>query len=102
MIGLLHRSSPHRTIGLITLTVAVLVGATVALVVHGTSASSSSLTAADRALLYQAEQTAIQNCLRDKGFRYWPEPQPSASVSNRFPYVIDDVAWARANGFGSR
>jgi hypothetical protein len=102
MVGLRLRSGRRRTIGLSTLIAAVLAGATVALVVHPTSASPASLSAADRTLLYRAEQTAIQNCLRDKGFRYWPQPQPSASVADRFPYVIDDVAWARVNGFGGR
>jgi hypothetical protein len=58
------------------------------------------LTARQKTLLYQAEQIAFRNCLRGRGFRYWPQPQPARSVFQLFPYVIGNVAWARANGFG--
>ena len=60
------------------------------------------LSSADQALLYRAEQVAIGNCLRDKGFQYWQEPRTPVAVTDLFPYVIDDVAWAEAHGFGGR
>jgi hypothetical protein len=50
--------------------------------------------------LYRAEQAAFGDCLRARGFRYWPVPQPAPSVFQLFPYVIDNVAWAKAHGFG--
>jgi hypothetical protein len=65
-----------------------------------TENNSSPLNAREQDLLYQAEQIAFGNCLRERGFRYWPEPQPAPSVFQIFPYVINDVAWAKANGFG--
>lgn len=94
----------RRIIGLIALAAA-LAAATVVLIVAPAAQSSPDSappTAADQALLSRAEQTGIENCLRDKGFRYWPEPRPSASVADLFPYVIDDVHWAQVNGFGGR
>jgi hypothetical protein len=58
------------------------------------------LTEREQNSLYQAEQAAFGDCLRARGFRYWPVPQPAPSVFQLFPYVIDNVAWAKAHGFG--
>jgi hypothetical protein len=33
-------------------------------------------------------------------FRYWPEPYDPAADLKRFPYVVDDVVWAKAHGYG--
>ncbi|WP_406861878.1 hypothetical protein ABZO31_15940 [Streptomyces sp. HUAS MG47] len=52
----------------------------------------------EQQLLARAEQTLIARCLTGQGFRYEvrvPQPPP-----RRFPYVGDDVGWARAHGFG--
>lgn len=73
-------------------------------------ASSSGLTQVqpvtpqDQEILYQAEQVLYGRCLQQHGYRYWPEPDPDspASLSARFPYVIDNVAWAEKNGFGPK
>jgi hypothetical protein len=59
------------------------------------------VTARDASLLYQAEQILIRDCMRQHGFRYWPVPLSDQSPdSSRFPFVIDNLAWARRNGFG--
>ncbi|HEY9371071.1 hypothetical protein, partial [Streptomyces sp.] len=59
----------------------------------------STLTWSDQQSLTRAEQRLISDCLAERGFRYEirvpQEPPP-----RRFPYVVDDVAWARAHGFG--
>jgi hypothetical protein len=60
----------------------------------------SALTRRQQNSLYQAEQAAFGACVRAQGFQYWPVPQPTPSAFQLFPYVIDNVAWARANGFG--
>ncbi|WP_418957929.1 hypothetical protein [Streptomyces tritici] len=54
--------------------------------------------AAERQLLTRAEQTLIARCLAARGFRYVVRLPPDPP--RRFPYVVDDVAWARAHGFG--
>ena len=55
---------------------------------------------ADRLAL--AEQRLVGQCMRERGFEYYTASTgPSSSTPLRqFPYGIDDVAWARANGFG--
>jgi hypothetical protein len=63
--------------------------------------NSAPLTAREQAVVYQAGQIAFGNCLRERGFRYWPEPQSAPSLFQLFPYVIDDVAWARTHGFSA-
>ncbi|HEX6470018.1 MAG TPA: hypothetical protein VF069_13050 [Streptosporangiaceae bacterium] len=53
--------------------------------------------------LERAEQILISACMSAHGFRYWvppPAPVPAPDPARRFPHVIDDVAWARANGYG--
>ncbi|WP_432946076.1 hypothetical protein ACQPXM_07270 [Kribbella sp. CA-253562] len=60
------------------------------------------LTAADRTVLHRAEQRLIKQCMTAAGFEYVEKPPPVESFDRRFPYVIDDVAWAKANGYGPR
>ncbi|MCP2341047.1 hypothetical protein [Actinomadura rupiterrae] len=57
-------------------------------------------TPADLALLDRAENALIAGCMHARGFVYWPPPPPAESPPKDFPYVIDDVAWARAHGYG--
>lgn len=56
-------------------------------------------TTEDRRLLDQAEQVLAGGCMRKLGFKYWVDTRrlPPAWT---FPYVIDDPAWARTNGYG--
>ncbi len=54
----------------------------------------------DAEILHSAEQLLIRDCMSRQGFRYWPEPYDPAADLKRFPYVVDDAAWAKAHGFG--
>ncbi|WOX23424.1 hypothetical protein [Streptomyces solicathayae] len=55
--------------------------------------------AADRRYLKRAEQILIAECLRAQGFAYEARTLPD-EPPRRFPYVLDDVAWARRHGYG--
>ncbi|MFE9764364.1 hypothetical protein ACFYPC_07500 [Streptomyces sp. NPDC005808] len=48
-----------------------------------------------------AEQLLIKECMEKEGHKYWVEPPRADDVSIRFPYVVDDPAWARAHGYGT-
>jgi hypothetical protein len=50
--------------------------------------------------LYNAQQIAFRACLQAHGFKYWPIPQGQPPVQELYPYVIDNVAWAKRHGFG--
>jgi hypothetical protein len=55
----------------------------------------------DRPTLDLAEQLLIRECMVRHGFRLWVgEPRPE-DEQRTFPYVVDDVDWARRHGFGS-
>jgi hypothetical protein len=51
--------------------------------------------------LYLAEQTLIKECMERHGHRYWIEAPPPRDLSDRFPLVVDDPAWARTHGYGT-
>lgn len=55
-------------------------------------------------LLARAEQVLISRCMAARGFRYEvTEPiQKPADGTRSFPYGIDDIAWARAHGYGGK
>jgi len=48
-----------------------------------------------------AEQLLIKECMEKEGHKYWVEPPRLDDVSTRFPYVVDDPAWAKAHGYGT-
>ncbi|WP_416958321.1 hypothetical protein [Streptomyces sp. Agncl-13] len=48
-----------------------------------------------------AEQLLIKKCMEKEGHKYWVEPAGPDDVSIRFPYVVDDPAWARSHGYGT-
>ncbi len=51
--------------------------------------------------LAQAQDILTGDCMRAHGFDYVVAPQPTQNADPReFPYGIDDVAWARTNGYG--
>lgn len=56
--------------------------------------------AADRRSLHLAEQILIADCLRAQGFAYEVRTLADEPPPRRFPYVLDDVAWARRHGYG--
>ncbi|MFI0259565.1 hypothetical protein ACH4OW_11075 [Streptomyces sp. NPDC017056] len=59
------------------------------------------LTAQEKSRLYRAEQLLLRACMREQGFEYRPVPQNPVPQAREFPYVLDDVAWARKHGYGS-
>ncbi|WP_371663822.1 hypothetical protein [Streptomyces sp. NBC_00280] len=56
---------------------------------------------APRETLQLAEQLLIKECMEKQGHKFWVEPPQPDNVSTRFPYVVDDPAWARAHGYGT-
>ena len=51
--------------------------------------------------LAQAQDILTGECMRAHGFDFTVAPQPAKNAEPReFPYGIDDVAWARTNGYG--
>lgn len=59
------------------------------------------LSAQQQSSLFNAYQVAFGECVRARGFRYWPEPQQPLTLSQLFPYGINSVSWARSHGFGN-
>ncbi|MBQ1019725.1 hypothetical protein KBX71_17900 [Micromonospora sp. D93] len=55
----------------------------------------------DRQILIRAESLLTRDCMIRAGFRMWLGTPPPADELLSFPYVVDDVAWARRHGFGS-
>ncbi|NEA97819.1 hypothetical protein [Streptomyces sp. SID13726] len=98
---------PRRTLLLLT---AALLTATLAGCADGTSspATARGTAAADRRVpadpeqaLHLAEQLLIKKCMEKQGYKYWVEEQPSKDGVSRFPYVVDDPAWAARHGYGT-
>lgn len=104
---LCHVRRPSR--GLVIPAVAgVLAGVVIGISLLGTGGTKSSgdppkeVTAQDVRLLYQAEQILIRDCMGQHGFRYWVSLLSDQTPDGpQFPFVIDNVAWARQHGFGS-
>ncbi|MCB5163267.1 hypothetical protein LG634_00150 [Streptomyces bambusae] len=59
------------------------------------------ITTAERELLQTAEQMLVQSCMQQQGFRYWPVDRHPIPEYREFPYVVDDVNWARTYGYGA-
>ena len=76
--------------------------ATLGIVALLPSAHSSRAPAPSRAtLLERAESLLVRDCMRRRGFDV-PAVAPTTLPDDRsFPYVVDDVRWARAHGYGS-
>ncbi|MFB6720713.1 hypothetical protein ACFCV3_11155 [Kribbella sp. NPDC056345] len=85
--------------------IAILVTAGVAVGVQLRSRDTSSAAAPapvsteQKALLHQAEERLISKCMTAAGFRYDEQALPAVSIDRRFPFLIDDIAWARTNGY---
>jgi hypothetical protein len=62
--------------------------------------TSGPVSETDEDVLWRAEQVLTQQCMRRQGFRYWLVPRLPAPDYRSFPYVVDDVVWARAHGYG--
>ncbi|WP_435055129.1 hypothetical protein [Micromonospora aurantiaca (nom. illeg.)] len=50
---------------------------------------------------YAATQALIRDCMQRRGFRYWPVPRQPVPELREFPYVLDDVSYARRHGYGT-
>ncbi|MEU4394168.1 hypothetical protein [Kribbella sp. NPDC023855] len=91
-----------RTAAAVVLIAAAALG-TVALTRSGgstdASAAAAPISTADQALLHQAEQRLIKQCMTAAGFRYAERPVPPPRTERRFAYIIDDVAWAKVHGY---
>jgi hypothetical protein len=59
------------------------------------------LTPSETALLADAEQALIRECMLDQGFQLWVSPTAPEAADQLFPYGIDDVRWAQAHGYGT-
>ncbi|MFE9681885.1 hypothetical protein [Streptomyces sp. NPDC006285] len=59
------------------------------------------VTAAERSLLYDAEQALVQRCMQRRHFTVWKVPEHPVPDARQFPYVLDDVGWAKEHGYGS-
>ncbi|MDI3417737.1 hypothetical protein [Streptomyces luteolus] len=55
----------------------------------------------ERSLLHRAEQILLRDCMRERGFTYRMVAEHPVKDAREFPYVIDDVAWAREHGHGT-
>ncbi|MBB5080952.1 hypothetical protein [Nonomuraea endophytica] len=60
------------------------------------------LTAAEYARLEGAEQLLIQSCMIRAGFRYQPPAAPDGDARQLSLLLLEDVGWARRNGYGGR
>ncbi|MFE9927081.1 hypothetical protein ACFYQA_37850 [Streptomyces sp. NPDC005774] len=49
-----------------------------------------------------AQQRLTRQCMNRQGFTYWEDRGPTLRESRPVRYVQDDVAWARAYGYGGR
>ncbi|WP_432134884.1 MULTISPECIES: hypothetical protein [unclassified Streptomyces] len=62
------------------------------------------LSAAQKATLHRAEERLVHRCMQDQGWTYREQPpdaQAEAEGAGRsFPYLVDDVAWAKKYGYG--
>lgn len=52
-------------------------------------------------LLHEAGQILLRDCMQRKGFAYQPVKENPVPEAREFPYVLDDVAWAREHGYGT-
>lgn len=57
-------------------------------------------TPAELDVLHDAVEFRIRDCMAAQGVRYIPGPRSPGFGYRSFPYVIDDVGWAKAHGFG--
>ncbi|MEV0677767.1 hypothetical protein AB0I60_14705 [Actinosynnema sp. NPDC050436] len=66
----------------------------------GSAELSGEVTEADLETLHAAEQVLMRDCMKRAGFDYTVAQLHPVPDDRQFPYVIDDVAWARAHGYG--
>ena len=64
--------------------------------------AAAPLTDAEQLRISDAQQRLIATCMRRQGFEFWEAERLSLAESRTLGYVLDDVAWAREYGYGSR
>ncbi|SEE05257.1 hypothetical protein SAMN05216532_6750 [Streptomyces sp. 2231.1] len=65
-------------------------------------AQARDLTYTEDLRIGDAQQRLIRTCMARQGFRYREDRTLTREESRPLGYVQDDVAWARAHGYGSR
>lgn len=81
-------------------------GLAITLALNGSTKGNSEplpgpVTVREATLLSDAEHAMERDCMTGKGFRYWITQGSPVPDSREFPYVVDDVVWARKHGYGS-
>jgi hypothetical protein len=93
---------PAVVAGLVTLgACSVRSAATGAGVPAGPADPPAQVTADEERLLWDAEQLLLRDCMAEHGFKYWVAPRNPVAEDRDFPYVVDDMGWARRHGYGS-
>ncbi|WP_327087890.1 hypothetical protein OIE66_37095 [Nonomuraea sp. NBC_01738] len=59
------------------------------------------ITPADELVLSRAEALLVRDCMRAEGFEYWVRPPGDQDGLLPVGFVLDDVEWARRNGYGT-
>lgn len=59
------------------------------------------LTGTEEVLLDYAGQLIVHDCMASHGFRMWITPHGRQPEPEQFPYVLDDIGWARRHGYGT-
>jgi hypothetical protein len=65
-----------------------------------TVAFSREPTPTELSALDQAEKIRVSQCMQRHGIAYVVVPSVPAPLQRTFPYVIDDIVWAREYGLG--
>jgi hypothetical protein len=66
----------------------------------GSAELPGEVTETDLETLHTAEQILMRGCMKKAGFDYTVTRRHPVPDDRQFPYVIDDVTWARAHGYG--
>jgi hypothetical protein len=105
MVGV--RSAKRRWLILAAAVLAVSAVSAVLLAVRGAGAQEAVVqpavrppSAADLDVLHEAQQLLVRDCMAGQGFRYWPTARLPHAALRYFPYVVDDLAWAKGHGYG--
>ncbi|MFC4592096.1 hypothetical protein [Sphaerisporangium corydalis] len=65
------------------------------------TAPAREVTEQEAATLHTAEQLLTARCMGRRGFSYWPVARNPVPEYREFPYVLDDLAYARRYGYGT-
>jgi hypothetical protein len=100
-----HRSSrklsrSHCDLGIKSISI-IAICACLAVIVQCTSVSAETYSNTKvLKMISNADQLLIRDCMRSMGFAYMIVRDPVEPPELEYPFGIDNIAWARANGFG--